>query len=180
MKRIVVIIAVILSLQSCLTVGRIERNCDKFLKVCGTDRERVVEYRDTTLYVEKLIEVPVPFFKDSVRIRDSVRVVTVIDPVTKKEKHVAQMDTIYNEYGLIGMRVWVNNSKIGADAWLTDSTIWYNYQDWIRVHNGIKEVKEKVIVPVKFIPGFYKFTFWFFIAVMAVVVFWYIKNAPWR
>ena len=162
MKKLIIIFAVIVGLQSCLTVGKIERNCDKFLRICGTEREREVEYRDTTIYVDRPVEVPVPFYGDSVRIRDSVNIITIIDKVSGKEKQVAQMDTTYKEFGIIAMHAWVNHSGLGADAWLKDSTFWWRFQDSVKVNNGIKDIKEKVVVPVKYIPGFYEFTFWFF------------------
>lgn len=176
MKRALFFLMILFALSSCLTVGKIERNCDKFLKVCGTEKERIVEYRDTIIEVEKMVEVPVPFYGDSVRIRDSVNVVTVVDKVSGKEKQVAQMDTTYKEFGLIAMQVWVNNSGLGADAWLKDSTIWWKYHDWIKVINGIKDSKEKVVVPVKYVPGFYRFTFGFFWAVAAIAVFIVLKT----
>lgn len=172
-------LALVLVLQSCMTVGRIERNCDKFLQVCGTEKERVVVYRDTTVFVEKEIEVPVPHYRDSVRIRDSVNVITVIDKVTGKEKQVAQMDTTTRQIGMIKVVAWVNDSKIGIDAWLTDSTFLYNYQDSVKVDNGVKVVQEKVVVEVKYVPGFYKFTLWFFIVTVlggCAVVYLRFKN----
>ena len=46
---------VITSLSSCMTVGRVQRNCDKFFDVC-VQAEREVQYRDTVIQIP-----PIPF-----------------------------------------------------------------------------------------------------------------------
>jgi len=75
MKHITLILILLLT-SSCLTVKRIERNCDKFAKVCTTERvdtvhietiktitkrDTVIEYRFTqdTVYQEIEVEKPV-------------------------------------------------------------------------------------------------------------------------
>lgn len=163
MKQILIFLTLIWLLSSCMTVKRIERNCDKFAKICVTEKEKVTVFRDTTIYVDRPIEVPVPHYKDSLRIRDSVKIVTVIDTANNQEIHYAEMDTTTETFGLISVKAWVNRSKIGVDAWLTDSTFLYNYQDTIKLENAIKDTNTKKMVPVRYIPGFYKFTFWFFL-----------------
>lgn len=169
--KLLLILLTALLFSSCLTVRKIERNCHKFAQICITEKETVTVSRDTTIFVKKPIEVPVPHFKDSVRIRDSVRVVTVFDTATNQETHYAEMDTTLETFGLITVQAWVTRSKIGIDAWLTDSTFLYNYQDSIKIENAIKETDTKETVTVRHIPGFYKFTFWFFIVQAAGLLF---------
>lgn len=163
MKKLLAFSSIILLLSSCLTVSRIERNCDKFAQICVTEKVTETVYRDTTIFVNKPIEVPVPGYKDSINIRDSVRIITVIDSVSQKPKQYAELDTVTKELGLIGVKAWVKYSEIGIDAWLTDSTFLYNYQDSIKLENAIKNTDTTEMVPVRYIPGFYKFTFWFFL-----------------
>lgn len=170
--KLLLILLPTLLLTSCLTVGRIQRNCDKFAALCVTEKETVVEYRDTTIFVDKPIEVPVPHFKDSVRIRDSVQIITVFDTATNQEIHYAEMDTTEQTFGLISARAWVTRSKIGMDAWLTDSTFLYNYQDSIKLENGVKDSDTTQTVTVRYIPKFYRFTFWFFIVAFAATGGW--------
>lgn len=61
------------------------------------------------------------------------------------------------------------------NAFLTDSSILVPFQEPVRLDNAvkIKTVKEVVTVEKKFIPKFYKFTFWFFLVVviMGFVIF---------
>lgn len=169
-RRFIICAIAAMLFSSCLTVRKIERNCDKFAQICVTEKEKVTVYRDTTIFVNKPIEVPVPYFKDSVRIRDSIQIVTVFDTATNQETHYAEMDTTLESFGLISVKAWVTRSKIGVDAWLTDSTFLYNYQDSVKLENAIKDTDTKKTVPVRYIPGFYKFTFWFFLFQVAALV----------
>ena len=175
MKNLIVIGLIIL-FSSCLTVKRIEKNCDKFLKVCSVEQKIITKYRDTTIYVDKpiyidkIIEVPVPS-KDSVRIRDSVRIVN----------NYAYLEPVHKEVGIIGVDASIYRSRISIDAYLTDSTVLYNYRDTlsykdsITIYNAIKEtVTDNTIAlpPIKYIPGFYKFTFWIFIGAIVAFIIW--------
>ena len=160
------------SLSSCLTLDKIMRNCDKFAQVCVSGNHTETKWRDTVMfvdipvYLDRIIEVPLPSFKDSVRIRDSVRIVD----------NFAFMKQIHTQQGIIAVDVSIYKSELSIVAYLTDSSILYNYidtlnfMDSIRIFNAIKETTTKgtVIIKEKYIPGFYKFTFWFFI--IAVVL----------
>lgn len=75
MKRRIIILLVLILIsiftQSCLTIKRIEKNCDKFTKVCVTNSKveikdsiiynEVVIFKDTTIYdttvIERVVEV---------------------------------------------------------------------------------------------------------------------------
>jgi hypothetical protein len=163
----------LLLFSSCLTVKKIERNCDKFAKVCVTETTTQTLWRDTTIYVDKAfyidttIFVPIPGFKDSVRIRDSVVV----------RDNYAYMKSIHVEKGIIAVDASVNRSVFSVDAYLTDSTILYhfqdtlNYQDSLTIYNAIRErttTSTVVLPPVKYIPKLYKITFW--IVILQVLV----------
>ena len=69
MKKIIFVL-ITLSLQGCLTIGQIERNCDKFAKLCAP--VTVTEYRDTTFYVRDTLYWQLP--RDTVTIRDTVMI----------------------------------------------------------------------------------------------------------
>jgi hypothetical protein len=132
-------------------------------------------WRDTTIYVnkpiyiDKIIEVPVPGYKDSLRIRDSVVV----------RDNYAFMKSIHVEKGIIAVDASVNRSVFSVDAYLTDSTILYHYQDTLNYQDSLtiyKAIRERtttstvVLPPERYIPGFYKFTFWLFMAELMVCV----------
>ena len=172
MKNLIIVIFLAIITSSCLTPKRIQKNCHLFAQMCTVDKQVVIKYRDTTIYVDRLIEVPVPHFKDSVRIRDSVRIVTVVNLLTNEETHQAQMDTTTKHFGIIGVQAWVNDSKVGVDAWLTDSTFLYNFQDSIKIDNAIKDKETTNTIQVKYIPKFYKFLLWLFIIQILIVVIW--------
>lgn len=160
--------------SSCLTVNRIQRNCDKFAQICVTDKKTEIHYRDTTIYVEKpiyvdkIIEVPIPGYKDSLIIRDSVRIID----------GYAEMRSIHKEQGIIGVEASVYRSEFLVNVFLLDSTILYNYidtlvfADSLRIYNAIREktTEDTVVIQKKYIPGFYKFTFWIFIIIIVGAV----------
>ena len=162
--------------SSCLTVKKIERNCDKFAKVCVASSTTETVWRDTTIFVEKpiyidtTIYVPIPGFKDSLRIRDSVVV----------RDNYAYMKSIHKEVGIIGVDASVNRSVFSVDAYLTDSTILYyyrdtlNYNDSLTIYNAIREqstTSTVVLPPVKYIPAIYKVAFWLVLIQIAASVF---------
>lgn len=163
MRKILYISIILLSFSSCLTVGRIERNCDKFGKICITDK--VIEYRDTTIYINDTILYPLP--KDTVFIKGDVQII----------ENKAQMKPIYKEFGLIGMDVWVLNSKLGGKAYFLDPSLEIPIRDTITIEKiKIKESNTIQLPPEKYIPKFYKFTFWFSIFIFAIIgVFIFLK-----
>lgn len=154
----------LLFLSGCMTVGRIQRNCDEFVKVCGTETQAWTEYRDTTIYRTDTIRIKLP--ADTVRITDTIRIVN----------NLAYLPTVHKRFGLIGVDAGVNRSILNVNAYLKDSTILHARTDTIFIEKAIKEEKERILVPVKYIPGFYKFTFWLFIAQVLLLVFWIVRK----
>lgn len=154
---------------SCLTVGMIERNCDKFAQVCVADSEVVhsIVYRDTTVIIHDTISVTLP--ADTVTICDTVTIT----------KEGAQLKPVQKTNGIITTDAWVTNSILHINSWLNDSTILVPYADSVTVKTkNTTTVNTKYIElpPERFIPKFYKFTFWFFISILvAGVVFILLK-----
>lgn len=150
MKKTLLILLTLIGLTSCMTVGRIERNCDKFTKVCGTDKVIVTKYRDTTIYRHDTIRVQLP--SDTVRISDTVKVVDGI----------ASMPRIKRKFGVITGEAWVTNSRLGMLAYLNDSTFKTTVHDTITIYDAIQHTNQTntVTVRVKFIPKFVKFLAW--------------------
>ena len=163
MKSILFLFLAILILAGCRTPRLI------------TQTTTEIQYRDTTIYVEiplyidKLIYVPIPGFRDSIRIRDSVRI----------ENGLAHMKPAHKKIGLIAVDVSVHNSQLFANAYLTDSTILFNFKDTfnfrdsVLIYNAIKEkvtTNTVVLPPIKYIPKFYKFAFWVFLTELILLV----------
>lgn len=144
---------------SCLTVNRIQRNCDKFAQICITDKHTEIRYRDTVIFRIDTLRVPLPF-RDTVKITDTVRIFN----------NLAFLPTVHRRFGLIGVDAGVSRSLLTVNAYLTDSTILFAHRDTILIENAIKEQTQTntVVVEKKYIPGFYKFTFWVFILLIVI------------
>ena len=143
MKTLSIILIVLLS-TGCMTVKRIEKNCDLFSTVCVTEIETktdtiiktktVIRYRDTTLYVEMpgreiIKEVPV-YIKEGIVESDLSVLVT---PLARSYAQVV-------------------NSKLKHDLIQTDTTLQFELQDalkTIRILNTEKwKTKEKQVVTI--------------------------------
>lgn len=158
--KLLLLAALALVFTSCLTVGRIERNCDKFAQICTTDKETLIEYRDTTIYRTDTFFVPLP-------VRDTV---FMTDTVTIKNG-MAFLPTRHFERGIIGMDIGVSYSRIKASAYLTDSTILFPVRDTIFIKDAFtsSSTTQTVQIVKKVVPKFYKFTLWFFIITVLAV-----------
>lgn len=158
-------------LTSCMTVGRIERNCDKFAQICITDSETKteIEYRDTTIYLTDSVLVPLPY-TDTVIIRETLEV----------KNNEANLQPVHKEFGIIGVDASVVRSVLHIDAYLTDSSILHVEKDTVLVEKAIKEEKTSttntVVVTEKYIPGFYKFCMYWFIFSVLLISIWILQK----
>jgi hypothetical protein len=148
-------------LASCLTVGRIEKNCDKFAKVCVTSEKVTVIVKDSIIYRIDTVIVTLP--KDTVTLYDTVTVTN----------GVAQLAPVHKKSGVISVDAWVRNSVLSVYAYLNDSTILVPFRDTIIVPVTTVTTDNTVVLPPeKYIPKFYKFTFMVFIvSLIAAVVY---------
>lgn len=144
---------------SCLTVKRIEKNCDKFAAVCVTETVVRVEYRDTTIYKDRIIEVKLP--NDTVYITKPVYV----------QDGKCFMDYTRKTFGNIWASAKVDNSILDLKAGYVSNIIQVPIHDTIYIDNAISSTTTDNTVtlpPEKYIPGFYKFTFWTFIVLLVL------------
>ena len=144
MKKLILINS-LLFLASCMSINRIERNCDKFTQICGTEKETVIEIRDTTIYQTDTVTVYLP--QDTVEITDTVLI----------KDNLAFLPTIHKEFGLIAVDAGVYRSILNVSAYLNDSTFLYSEPDTIFIPSAIKEYKITEKVPVRYIPGWHRF-----------------------
>lgn len=158
MKKLILFL-MLAAFTSCLTVKRIERNCEQFAKVCATEIRKDISYRDTIIYRTDTLRVPLPV-RDTLYLTDTLIV----------ENNIAWLPPVSKTFGIIGVDARVESSILNLKAYLTDSTILYPRRDTIPLPGAIKEVGTVNLVKVRFIPKFYKFTFWLFIAACAAAV----------
>jgi hypothetical protein len=151
-------------LSSCLTVSRIQRNCDAFAAICTVEKETVTVYRDTTIYRTDTIRVPLP--RDTVRITDTITI----------KNNQAFLKPVHKEFGIIGVDAWVNFSVLGVQAYLTDSTILHVEKDTIYLEKVIKETGTTKTVKVRHIPGIYRFAFWILLIQAGAIIAWLVKQ----
>lgn len=150
-------------MSSCMTVDRIQRNCDKFAAICVPETEKVIEYRDTTIYRLDTIRVPL-HVRDTVRLSDTIRIVN----------NVAWLPPIRKQIGLIGVDAWVNHSILNVNAYLNDSTILYPVRDTITIEKAIKEeqVTNTVVVEKRYVPKLYHLAFWIVVLELVAMGIW--------
>lgn len=155
--RLILFLAMLLMATSCMTVPRIQRNCDKFTQVCATS-ERIVEYRDTVIYRSDTILVKLP--SDTVTIVDTIQIV----------KGVGFLPPVQRDFGLIVANAFVDNSILNVKAWLRDSTILYPVKDTIIIEKAIREENTTTEVKVKYIPDLYRYAFKLIIAEILILL----------
>ncbi|MDH5524540.1 MAG: hypothetical protein OEY01_11190 [Desulfobulbaceae bacterium] len=177
MKQLIIFIFA-WSLTSCLTVNRIQKNCDKFATVCVVPVKTVIQRKDTTIYLERKIPVPIP--GDTVRIEIPVMVKGENNqPVIRPQ---ISIKPIYRESEHIVLTAKIENNKILAEARLKEGFVIVSIEDTITIKDAIvNTTTENNIIqpPFKFIPKLYKFTFWLFWSEMlaiALLVVWKLKG----
>ena len=167
MKNLLIILFA-LFLTSCMTVGKVKRNCDLFMTVCEvpvkkeveviTNTVTEIEYRDTSFYY------PIP-----------ERIVKEKKPVKVKGKKVNSELSVLN-VSFARSYAQVVNSKLQHELIQTDTLILIKLQDALKVvkiqEKQIKILKEKYVVTVKENKPFAKFTIkWFIGSIILIIVF---------
>jgi len=158
MKNLIIISILLLSV-SCLTVERIERNCDKFATICEvpvkveteilTNTVTEIQYRDTSFYY------PIP-----------ERIVKEKKPVKVKGKKVnSELSILQVSYAISYAQVI--DSKLQHELVQTDTLLLIELEDALKTikiqEKQIKVLKEKYVVTVKENTNFAK---------LAIKVFW--------
>lgn len=150
-------IASLFLLSSCMTTGRIARNCDKFSKVCALPVQTFVEYRDTVITLD-----PIPVQLPQSDINVSLSIMQKDGKLSLPRQQFRQ--------GLIQLDVEVKDGQLLVNAALTDSTILVK-PDPVVIHDAIKEEQQTKIIREKYTPKTYRFAFWIVLAEIAVLLF---------
>ena len=151
MKKLILFLFVLLIFQSCLTTNMIKKHCADFAKICTVDSKTEIEYRDTTIYLDRIIKVNLP--PDTVKIRDTVTIVN----------NLAYMPITHKEFGNISVDAWVIKSHLGVNGYYKDSTLLRPVHDTIFIKDAVQSTTNTNTVqlpPEKYIPKAYKWSFW--------------------
>ena len=151
MRKLTAILLIGILFDSCLTVRRVERNCDLFAKICGTGTTTEIQYKDTTIFINR--DVPVYLPRDTAYLKGHVKIDTL---------GAQMLPTTINE-GLMTITARVKDSKLIASSYINRDSLVANIKDSILIKNAIRQSSSKTTVTIreKYIPGFYRFTFWF-------------------
>ena len=160
MKKLIGILLIGILFSSCLTVRRVERNCDLFAKICGTGTTTEIQYKDTTIFINR--DVPVYFPRDTTYLQGQVTIDTL----------GAQMQPAIINYGMVTITAKIKDSKLTASGYLNRDSLVANIRDSILIKNAIRQSSSKTTVTIreKYIPGFFQFTFWFAIIEWAALL----------
>ena len=165
MKNLIIISILLLSV-SCLTVERIERNCDKFATICEvpvkvetevlTNTITEIQYRDTSFYY------PIP-----------ERIVKEKKPVKVKDKKVnSELSVLKVPFAMSTAQVV--NSKLSHELVQTDTLILIKLENALKTvkiqEKQIETLKEKYVVTVKENTNFAKLTIKVFWGLLVVIV----------
>jgi len=160
MKKLIGILLIGFLFSSCLTVKRVERNCDLFAKICGTGTTTEIRYKDTTIFINR--DIPVYLPRDTAYLQRQVSVDTL----------GAQMQPAIINDGIMTITARIKDSKLTASGYINRDSIVANIRDSILIKNAIRQSSSKTTVTImeKYIPGFYRFTFWFTIIEWAALL----------
>ena len=165
MKNLIIISILLLSV-SCMTIKRVEKNCDLFMKVCEvpvkveteilTNTITEIEYRDTSFYY------PIP-----------ERIVKEKKPVKVKGKKVnSELSILQVPYAISYAQVI--NSKLQHELVQTDTLLLIKLEDALKTvkiqEKQIKVLKEKYVVTVKENTNFADFAIKVFWGLLIIVI----------
>lgn len=138
MKKLLIFLMCI-GLSSCLTVGRIQRNCDKFYRICAVNT-----VRDTTIVVKDTVTIELP--KDTV---EFTKYLPCIDGIVNMPPK-----TVVN--GIVTAEAWVINNDLQVKAWINQKQITIVESDTVFLPGAVTE-HTITLPPEKYIPNLYKY-----------------------
>lgn len=162
--RTLIYLIILIVCSSCLTARRIEKNCYLFAKICGTGTITEIRYKDTTIFFDRMVPVFLP--RDSAKIHGLVKI----------NSTGAQLPSITSKKGIVTIRAEIVDSKLTATGFINRDSIIAAIRDSVTLKNAIRlsNSKTTVVVKEKYIPVFYKFTFWVAILGFVSGVIWLI------
>jgi hypothetical protein len=132
MKTVLSILICILSI-SCMTDRSIVKNKSRILDVLNIHQG--IEYRDTTIIKDRIIEVKLP--ADTVKID---RILTY-DTISKE---IVPLPAISVKNGLAGATAWIDSKGLHVRAFLTAEIVPVTVHDTIKLEGAVKTITREV------------------------------------
>jgi hypothetical protein len=154
-----------------MTTKRMKKHCDDFAMVCVVPVKKVIEYRDTVIYLDRVVPVKLP--PVTITIRDTVLVTNNENkPISGAKVHISP---IHRVDGIIKIDAIIRNNNLIVNVELIDSTILVPIKDTIYLKAAIKETTTEnniILPPVKFIPWLYKLAMWILLIEISILIGW--------
>lgn len=168
MKQIIFILICLLFSVSCMTVERIERNCDKFEKICTTGDVDTVRIETNTETTVRDTIVEYWFLGDTA----SGEVEVVVDVPQKVDKGLVNSELSFLEAGYAWSTAQVESGVLKHYIESSDTVIQIQLDDALRTEKQLRtELRtSQKIVTVKENTKFAKFTIKWFIGSLIVII----------
>ena len=166
MKQIPVLILICLLSTSCMTVKRIEKNCDKFEQICTTGDVDTV--RIETITKEYLRDTTIDFYFP----RDTIYLETPLDKIPGVKKGLINSKLSYLEAGLAWSTAQVEQGVLKHYLESGDTLLRIQVKDGLKTIETLRtELKiSKSYVQVQENTKFAKFTIKWFIGSLVVII----------
>jgi len=166
MKQILVLILICLLSVSCMTVKRIERNCDQFEQICTTGNTDTVRIKTTV--TEYLQDTTINFYFP----RDTVYLETPLNIPPKVNRGLINSKLSYLEAGLAWSTAQVEQGVLKHYLESGDTLLRIQVKDGLRTIETLRtELKiSKSYIQVQENTKFAKFTIKWFIGSLVVII----------
>lgn len=166
MKTILSILILLLSV-SCMTDRSIVKNKSHILDVLKI--KSGVEYRDTTIIKDRVIEVKLP--------ADTVKIDRFLE-VNKSTGEIVPLPTISVKNGLAGATAWIDSRGLHVRAFLTAEIVPVMIRDTIKLEGAVKTITREIPFDVP-LSWYEKLAVWVFsIELILILGFVAIKVIP--
>jgi len=142
---------------SCLTISKIERNCDKFEKICKSSE--TIIYKDSVIIKTDTILIALP-----------ADTVFIIDTLIMNAGE-CYLPFKYTSKGLITVWSGVEASVMRVEAWLNDSSIIQPVKDTIYIKTP--ETTKYITKTTEIVPKWYK-PLWVYFGITVLLILLYV------
>lgn len=164
-QAFIAFLILVLGLTSCMTTQRAQRKCEKYARLCGTSERVVTQIKDTTIYINKNIEVKLP--ADTVRIEQTL------------PGNILPMEPVTHNNGIITATAWIRDNRLNVYAYLNTPYITINHRDTVYIQKYRATTERTIKIPERYVPKAFKWAAWIVgIELLALVLFIFIKLRP--
>ena len=161
-KSILLIILISFTLASCITQ---QQRCERLTRLCGVSERVVTQVKDTTIYINKNIEVKLP--------GDTVKIDRIIPG------KVADLSPATYKDGIITATACIAENRLKVFAFLNTPTLTINHRDTVYITKFRETTAKTTEIPVRYVPKYLKVSGWIvLLEVLALVLVILIKLKP--